>query len=333
MKGTLREVATAAGLDPAWDALAEAPFQRRAFLAHCEARNPCLQRYWEWHRDGRLVAGAVTYGLRLDLLTYAGLKSPLRMRMLGVPASVSCAGVIGDGDDGRDLVAAMLPRERGLVVGLNLAADPDVPGIACGRTLPSMALDLPYATWDAYQGALRSDYRRRLHRHAARWEGVARDRLPCDRFDPALHRLYLQVWARSQARLERLELPFFRDLPEAFHLTVHRDGERVLAWHLAVTEGARRWFFLGGLDYDAAGERASYFNLLAGIVREAIEDGVAWLDLGQTAEVPKARLGARAVEKRLFGWHRWAAVRWTLRRGRRWLEYPGRVPESHVFRE
>jgi hypothetical protein len=327
-------VAAASGLDPAWDGLAGSPFQRRAFLAHCEAENPCRQDYWEWHRDGRLRAGMVTYDLRLDLLTYAGLKSPVRMRMLGVPASVSCAGVIGDGGDVRDLVAAAVPRLRGLVVGLNLEADadPGLPGVACGRTLPSMALDLPFPTWDAYRGALRSDYRRRLLRLGARWDGVTTVRMPCREYDAALHGLYVQVWQRSRARLERLDLPFFQGLPEGFHLAVHRDGDRPLAWHVVVTEGTRRWFFLGGLDYAVAGTRASYFNLLAAIVKEAIEDGMTWLDLGQTAEVPKARLGAVAIEKRLFGWHRWGAVRWALRRGRAWLEYPVRVPGANVFR-
>ncbi len=331
MIGILREIGAAADLDPAWDGLGTAPFQRRAFLAHCEAHNPCNQRYWEWHRDGRLRAGAVTYDLRLDLLTYLGLKSPLTMRMVGVPASVSCPGAIGDDGEVRALLAEVVPRLKGLVVGLNLPGDLGPAGAACGRTLPSMAMDLPFADWDAYVRALRSDYRRRLLRHDRRWAGVASRRGPCGTFDDALHALYLQVWRRSAAKLERLQASFFRELPEGFHLTVHRDGERVLAWHVAATEGTRRWFFLGGLDYAMAGPRASYFNLLAAVVREAIEDGMTWLDLGQTAEVPKARLGARAHEARLFGWHRWGTARWMLRRGRRWLEYPRTVPDAHVF--
>lgn len=332
MSGTQRAVARADDLDDGWDGLATAPFQRRAFLRHCEAANPCGQRYWEWHRDGRLAAGAVAYDLRMDLLTYLRVKSPLRMSMVGVPVSASCEGVLGAPGDARDLLAAALPRERGLVVGLNLASDPDLPGLACGRTLPSMALDLPWRTWEAYGQALRADYRRRLRRVESAWEGVAAERGPCGRYDEGLHGLYLQVHGRSKAKLERLEPAFFRGLPEGFHLTVHRDGGRAVAWHVCATEGPRRWFLLGGLDYGSAGPRAAYFNLLASIVREAVEDGVGWLDLGQTAEVPKARLGARPVEKRLFGWHRRAPVRWLLRKGRRFLEYPVQVPEAHVFR-
>jgi len=328
---SVRAVARAWDLDEGWDALADTPFQRRSFLAHLEAVNPCGQRYWEWHRDGRIRAGAVAYDLRLDLLTFLGIRSPVRLSILGLPVSVSSPGVIGDPGEARDLVAALLPRERGLVVGLNLRQPLDAPGLAWGRTLPSVEMEVPWRSLDACRRALRADYRRRLRRIEARWEGVATRRLSCGAYTDEMHRLYHEVWRRSEGRLERLEPAFFQGLPRQCHLSVHEASGTLLAWHVAWTEGSRRWFLFGGMDYRFLEARATYFNLLVCLLREAIEDGVDWLDLGQTAEVPKVRLGGRCRERWMFGWHRRAALRWLLRKGAPWLQYRRPLPVAHPF--
>jgi hypothetical protein len=59
---------------------------------------------------------------------------------------------------------------------------------------------------------------------------------------------------------------------------------------------------------------------------------VTTLDLGQTAEVPKTRLGGSIVEKGMFGWHSNPVARHLLGIGRGLLEYRTTVPEAHVFR-
>lgn len=332
MTALLRPVARSSDLDDGWDALAATPFQRRAFLGHLERVNPCRQRYWEWHQDGRVRAGAVAYDLRLDLLTFLGLPSPVRVTILGLPVSVASPGVIGDPDAIPDLLGALLPRERGLVVGLNLERELPLSGPAWGRTLPSVEMEIPWRSVPEYRAALRSDYRRRMSRIEARWEGVTTDRLPCKAYTAGMHRLYREVWRRSEGRLEGLEPAFFLGLPPECHLSVHRAGETLVAWHAAWTEGARRWFLFGGMDYGTLAARATYFNLLLAILREAIEDGIGWLDLGQTAEVPKTRLGGRCRDRRMFGWHRSAPVRWLIRRGKPWLEYRRPVAPAHPFR-
>jgi hypothetical protein len=336
---TVARIDDAAGLPDGWDALASSPFQRRAFLAHAECRNPCRQRYYTLSRGGRVVAGCCCYTLRLDLLTFARLPSPVRVQFLGVPCSCSAPGVIGDASDAAALVAEVCRIERGLLVGLNLDAPVGPPAAATGRTLPAVVLDLPFASFDAYRAAMRSDYRRRLDRTLAAWDGVAHERLPCAAYDDAMHAQYLDVWRRSDAKLERLDAAFLRDLPGGFNLTAHRRDGRLLGWHATVTDGASRAFFLGGVDRETNREGGqaktgalNYFNLLASVVREAIEDGVRSLDLGQTAEVPKTRLGGRLVEKGMFGWHRSRLVRALLRRFKGVLEYPRRVPDAHVFR-
>ena len=75
-----------------------------------------------------------------------------------------------------------------------------------------------------------------------------------------------------------------------------------------------------------------YFNLLLGVLREAIDQGARQLDLGQTAEVPKTRLGGRLVEKSMFATHPSRIVQLLVQRGRGLLEYRRQVPQTHVFK-
>jgi hypothetical protein len=316
---------SASDLSPAWDDLATCGFQRREFLSHTERHNPCAQRYY-WTG----TAGAVVYSLRLDLLTFLRLPSPVTLHVIGIPASVSTPGLLGAPADVNDLVRGILDRESGLVVGLNLDHPIDVDGLACGRTLPAVVIDRAFRSWDDYRSSLRSDYRRRLDRTLAESSDVESERLPCASLDDGMHALYLDVFRRSDAKLECLGPSFFRHLPPWFHLTVNRRGGRLSSWHVAGTCGTCRCFFLGGVD--RAGFDAAYRRLLVGVVREAIEDGATRVQLGQTAEVPKTRLGGRIVEKGMFGWHSFPGLAWLLRQGRGLLEYRKRVPEAHVFR-
>lgn len=328
----VRRVERASSLPPEWDGLAAHYFQRRGFLAHAERFNPCGQRYYLALRDGRAAAGACVYSLRINPFTFVGLPGALGVAIVGIPCSVSSAGMVGSREDVAWLAGRIPDFERGLVIGLNLDAPLDCPRLVCGRTLPSIRLGLPFRTWEEYRAAMRSRYRRRLDRQLARWRDVVSERGPCGRMDASMHGQYLEVFRHSGAALECLSLEFLRNLPAAFALTAHRAGDRVLGWHIVLDEGAHRTFFLAGIDYSTLAERGNYHNLLARLVREAIEDGAWEIDLGQTAEVAKTRLGGQVVEKSLFGTSSAGAMRSLLRLGRPLLEYRGRVPAAHVFR-
>ncbi len=328
----IRTVRRAADLDGGWDGLADTLFQRREMLSLLEEHNPCRQRYVELHRDGRLAAGACVYTIRLDLLTYRGLPSPLSMRVVGVPCSQSAPGIIGDDDARSELLQHLLRTERGLVVGLNLERPLELDGPVWGRTLPAIVVDRAFASWEDYLSALRSPYRRRLRRLGRRWEGVVSEREPCDRFDDHMYAQYLAVFERSEARLERLPRSLFRALPPAFTLTTHRLDGALVGWHITARDGDGARFFMVGMDYDRQRELDAHGNIVAAVLRQAIEDGARWVDLGQTAEVSKTRIGGRPVPRHLFGYHRARPVRTLLARHRALLEYGGTFPEAHVFR-
>lgn len=323
-------LAHAEHLSAGWDTLANCYFQRRPFLTFLERHNPCGQRYYELREPGgELQACAIVYTLPIDLLTFAGVHSPVRAHFVGVPVSQSAPGLFGTAAGCAALLERLGLEEPRFLVGLNLDAPLQLPGLAEGRTLPTALLDRAFASFDDYLQLLRSDYRRRLLRIGQSFDGVAVERSGCDRFDAAMHRLYLDVYERSDAKLEQLGLGFFQHLPAPFILTAYRRGGRLLGWHITLVDGEQGFFFLEGHD---AGERHVYFNLLVGVLQEAIAQGARSLDLGQTAEVPKTRLGATLVEKHLFATHPRAWARLALGAAKPLLEYRRQVPAPRVFR-
>jgi hypothetical protein len=325
-------IARVEDLPATWDALAGSPFQRREFLAHCERENPCGQRYHLLRRGGEIEAGAVVYSLRIDLFAFLGVKSPLSMRVVGIPCSVSSSGLLGEPEAQRRLLRRVLDAERGMVLVLNVEGAPEDLPVAVGRTFPDVVLENRFRSFDQYRHALRAPYRRRLDEIVRREAELAIETGPCIRFTEEMHRMYLEVLRRSEGRLEQLTAQFFRTLPPAFRLTTfHRTG-RLRGWIITVADVDRFWFFLGGQDYDED-PRALYLVKLLAVLRQGIASGARTIVLGQTAEVPKLRLGGACRERTMLGWHHRPLMRGLLRVGGAALSYRRRPPPARVFRE
>ncbi len=319
-------------LPPGWDAAAGSWFRQREFLAHAERWNPCRQRYYLLRNGEAVRAGAIVYSLRLDLLTFLRIPSPVTMHVVGIPVGIATPGYFGAAADRTELLRHVAAGERGLLLVLNAGAGDDLPiGVRC-RMIPTVMLDLRFRDWAAYERALRAPYRRRLRmvlQLAGRLEAVT---TRCDRFTEAHQALYRQVHDRAAAKLETLTLDFFRHLPERFALTSYTDGGRLVSWTITVPDGDLFMYFFGGMDYAVLRATQAYLVGLAGIVRQGIERGLPRLDLGQTADDPKLRFGGTLVRKDMYVCHRRAGLQVLLRWLRPVLEYRGRAPAFHVFR-
>jgi len=315
-----------------WDELAGSYFQQKEFLAHCEVWNPCQQRYYLVQEKGQALAGAVLYSLRLSLLTYAKLNLPVSMQIVGVPCSVSCSGLIGSPDRAQALHAHLQQREKGLLLALNLESAGQVPqGVAATSTLPTLTLEHTFGSWPEYLAAMRSDYRRRIRNILTRSGRLQIRRRPCDVFTSAHHDLYLQVLGRSDAKLERLERTFFSHLPHVFEmLTAERDG-KLVGWSIVLNATEGYYFFLGGVDHAEDIAHDVYLRLLVEVARHGIESGARRIDLGQTAEIPKLRLGGECQPLYLGATHSNTLYRSVLKRVTGLLGYRRQVPMHHVF--
>lgn len=332
MKLETKRITQVEKLPADWDLPTEEYFQTKEFLKHCHEYNPCRQRYYVMMRDGGFAAGAVVYTLKLDLLTFLRVPSPISMQIIGIPCSVSAPGLLGEHEEISAMTRCLMSREAGFLVGLNLGAPPDAAGIIPGRTLPSVAMNCRFASWEDYRDVLRSDYRRRLDRLVSTWKNAKAETGPCDRFDGRMYKLYLEVYKRSSVKLEKLSLEFFANLPAPFSLTTYHSGRSLLGWHICAAWKNKFYFFMGGMDYQYGSRYNTYYNLLNGVLKEAIRFGAHTLDWGQTAETPKTRMGGRLVEKQMFAYHRSSLFRSLVDKFRDKLEYKGKAAETRVFR-
>ncbi len=331
MKQELIRLEHAADLPPEWDDLAGDYFQERSFLVHTEAFNPCGQRYYLCLGGGKLLAGAVMYSLRLSLLTYPGIKSPLWMQIVGVPCSVSCPGIMGERAGQVSLRKFIYETEQGFILFLNLREGFEDPSTAQGQTLPTILLENRFTDWDQYLDTLRSDYRRRIRKACFPVPDLQMVNMSCSRFSPEMYGQYVSVFRASKARLEFLGQDFFSQLPEPFILSACRLGDKLLGWTISLKSRDTFYFFLGGVDYALNREFHTYYRLLCHLTRMGIGSGARLIDLGQTAEIPKMRMGgkpeARYMEARAHN----RLVNFFLKKGERLLEYRRSVPRANVF--
>lgn len=329
----IKKIFKALDLSEKWDEVALDYFQTREFLNHTELYNPCKQRYYLLYRQGVFETGVAVYTLKIDLLTYMNIRSPFRMNIAGIPCSVSASGIVGNPAYLHQIINEIKTREKGLLLFLNLTSQLQEENLVTGKTLPTVLITNNFRSWDDYLGMMKSTYRRRVRLLSLPFSGIKREQLACSFFDDRMYDLYLEVLKRSKGKLETLSLAFFRELSSNFNLTTFYSGEKLIGWYISATFKEKFYFFLGGLDYKVNRQFNTYFNILLNVVREGIEKRASVIDLGQTAEIPKLRLGGQLIEKTMCAHHSSRLMRLFLKAGKSLLEYSIVPQETHVFKE
>lgn len=328
-----RLVNKVAELPSEWDELAENYFCRTGFLSHAEKYNPCRQRYYLYFENEKLLSAAIVYTLQLDLLTYIKIKSPLRMNIAGIPCSVSGSGIFGNSLAVSELKKHIYENEKGFVLLLNLADKPENGDYATGNTLPTMLLENHFDSWEDYIAMLRSDYRRRLKKITANEEGLYFGKKECAEFTEEMYRLYLEVYRRSSGKLEKLGFDFFKNLPSDFKLNCCYKNGKVAGWTISLADKDVFYFFLGGIDYTENKANNTYFRLLAAVARDGIGQKAKTIELGQTAEIPKMRLGAKASPRYMEAHHSNRFFNFLLKKFSHFLVYKRKLENNHVLKE
>ena len=326
-------IKTAENLPNEWDELAKSYFQQTFFLLHTQKYNPCKQRYYLCYDGEILVSCAIVYTLQIDILTFIKIKSPLKMHIVGVPCSVSSSGIFGNKDAVSLLKKHIYEKEKGFVLFLNLEDKPVSSNFASGNTLPSIVLTNRFKNWDEYMVALRSTYRRRLIQINNKNEELHFRMLSCSEFNHEMHQQYLDVYKRSSGKLEKLTLDFFKNLPPEFKLTVCLKGDRIIGWNIALEDKDVYYFFLGGIDYSQNKTYNTYFKLLASIVKDGIESNVETIELGQTAEIAKMRMGGLPQPLYMEAHHNWKSINYLIKIFSPLLEYKGVAEKTNALKE
>lgn len=329
---TANKISKASDLPKEWDSLAKCYFQKKEFFLYTEKYNPCKQRYYTLYNKNRIIAGACVYTLTIDLLTFINVRSPVKMQVVGIPATVAPAGIIGDVGAMKILLKEIFKTEKGLIVGMNISPALNCEPAVSMRTMPTIVMNHNFADWEECISSLRSDYKRRMNKIFSGFQEIKTQIIDCSGFNEKLYDLYLQIYDRSKSKLEKLSLEFFKNLPENYILTISSLNNRVISWHITLQDDGVLYFFFGGTDYEYNRKYNSYFNNIAGILKEAINRGYKTIDFGQTAEIPKTRLGGKVIELNLFVYHKNLIVKKLLYFSAKLLQYNRKIPETHVFK-
>jgi len=322
----------ALSLPDEWDAMADCYFQRKKFLLHCQNWNHCNQRYYVAYENDELITGAVVYTLRLNLFTYYKLSLPITMQITGIPCSVSCGGLVGKSNRTLELFENICLQEKGLKLALNIDSIDGVPRkIFAGNTLPVIKFKNNFSSTNDYLKSLRADYRRRLDLINKKSSALQFTQNSCSKFTIEMYHQYIRVYERSNAKLERLDYRFFKYLPSEFKLIVARANGTLAGWFITLNADSKLYFFLGGLNYSMNEELETYHRLLQEIILQGINSGAQYIDLGQTAEIPKMRLGGESQSKYMIANHS-NMINILLRASKKLLEYKNDFPKHHVFR-
>ena len=202
-----------------------------------------------------------------------------------------------------------------------------------------------FSDFGAYQNALKARYRSQIKRSIKKFEqaGFTARRVhePSEvlrAYTDELQQLYLQVWRHSKYRLEQLPAEFFRELarafPDAATLTLLERNGQVAAFTFSLAAGGVYHNMYSGMDYGLNGEGDLYFNLFYNDLDGAFRSGAPDIELGQTSDDFKARLGSAAHEMYFYTRACNPLVHRMLRMlsGRVFPAVP-RVEPHHVFNE
>lgn len=316
-----------------WDDLADNYFQQTKFLQHTEKFNPCKQRYYLCFENKKLVSGAIMYSLYLDLFTFIKIKSPIKMNIVGVPCSVSSQGLIGQNESIEALKQYITNAEKGFKLFLNLKNKPATVLSASGRTLPTILLQNRFSDWNNYKSALRSNYRRRLNQINSRNPTIGFERKQNIDFTQEMYYQYLQVYKRSSGKLEKLNVDFFKNLPKEFILTACYNKDVLLGWNLALEIKETCYFFLGGINYKHNRKYNTYLRLLSFLIKNGITQKFKYIELGQTAETPKMRMGGKPIELYMEASHSNLLLNKIIKLSSSLLEYKAKLENTTVFKE
>jgi hypothetical protein len=207
-------------------------------------------------------------------------------------------------------------------------------GYTLGESLPMNLFDRKFDDFEHYLTALKAHYRQDIRRSKKKLEkaGISIARIPGGPeleqiYSDEVHKLYLAVVERAESKLEVLPREFFlamaREFRDCISFTYASKDERMLGFNWALRSGRAYRFMFCGIDYKLNEEAEIYFNLMYAELDNGLKANAAEIEVGQTADLFKSRLGCFQVP--LAFYVKATIFQELLRRGARFL-FPARPP-------
>jgi hypothetical protein len=305
----------------------------------------------------------LTHGLFKSVITTVRRISPDFMRtsllICGTPWSVGNPPLrLRDGSDPRPVVreAAGLLRELAQEYGAPWTVFKELNNswLATGQgdigevvtaegylVVPSESgweLPLPWRSYDDYRQNLRSHYRYKIRKSAAKLakRGISVKVRPLEQaYSPEIHHLYEHVNDRAAVSLERLTAKFFsllgRSFPHQTRLMQFLKHGNCVGWVALLRDGPTIYDLFHGIDYNENRPADLYFNQITATIRFALESHAQKLSLGQSTGTAKSRFGGVSVPLWAAIRHRSPVVQAALRRGPKKLFPPQPTVSRNVF--
>jgi predicted N-acyltransferase len=168
-----------------------------------------------------------------------------------------------------------------------------------------------YESFDAYYESRSKRHRANIRRHFRKLEEAGltwqqyRGRDDVGRlFTDDVHRLYLNVFDRSQAKFERLPIAFFhelaRHLPDESSFTFVFQGDRPVGFCCGVASPAAHTLLYCGLDYTLNANSDLYFNIMYRGLGQGLAPGVGTVFVGASADEFKQHMGCTQVPLSIY---------------------------------
>jgi predicted N-acyltransferase len=203
---------------------------------------------------------------------------------------------------------------------------------------PTVIVELPFASFDEYLAAMRSQYRRRARKVLRGSEHLHVESIrDFGDLAPKLARLWRLVYDRAdEVKRELLPEAYFRAvaaLPQSSVLALRREDGSIASYALLLDDPPWLHFLFTGFEERAGREEGAYFRLIYEIVRHGIERDFGTVNLGITTVEPK--LDAGGVPVPLYAWlrHRRPRLQELFARLGRGPFGPAPVQRRNVFKD
>lgn len=277
-----------------WDDIAGINgFLHRNALAIIQKTNPCQQKY-HFNQIEKIIF--VTYRLKINIFAFSDrLNLNKTVTVVGIPLSVSYKGYACKPEN-LDLLSRRLNSMGKFCIVLN--GDENLTLIK-GYTLSEYVMAIQWNSMPEYINALRSHYRYRVLKCLKKLELLRIEELKDNHdFSEELYAFYVEVYEKSQHKLEKLTIEFFKSFPSRIFGIYEKNHS--LGFIQLRKQGDELVFMFCGFDHRKNLSMDLYFNLLLFIVRTGIECKCKTIRFGQTTEESKAKIGAAEQLKLLY---------------------------------
>ncbi len=296
-------------------------------LVILEDCNPCNQRYIIVNNRSAFVI----YKLKLNMFTFSKLKFNLSVNIMGVPCSVSKQGYVLDVKDISEIEQYIKKQKKNCII-LNAEKDFSSPLFVKGETLPTCKLDILWDSFDDFKLRLRSHYRYRLVKALNKSKDVLIEKLQDNNlFTEKIYSLYENVFNKSEYKLEKLGIDFFKKSPCSIYVFYAKD--KPIAFVQLANNEKELYFVFGGMDYSLNRKYDSYMNMIAFILRYGIENKYSSIDMGQTSEVTKMKFGCSQHKKYMHIYHPSTIIRFLIKLLSNRLSYKSPDIDLNLYKE